>query len=144
MHARVLILNLKIITAERWRSMHACMHAATVVGASTHARSRCTSHVERPGGHPLYGDVPSHGVCVTKSVASSHPTTRQGTVISKASVIVGTRTCSRIVPKAVSSLTRQGPARMGDIWLVLAPLEALARACPANPGKTCIMARISG
>jgi hypothetical protein len=47
----------------------ACMHeAATVGGASTHARSSCTSQVERPGEHPLYGDVPSHGVCVTKSV----------------------------------------------------------------------------
>jgi hypothetical protein len=76
----------------------ACMHAATV-GACTHARSMhagaAAAHVERPGEHPLYGDVPSHGVCVTKSVASSHPTTRQGAVINKASAIVGTRACSR-------------------------------------------------
>jgi hypothetical protein len=59
----------------------ACMHAATV-GASTHTRSSCTAaQVERPSEHPLYGDVPSHGVCVTKSVATPHPTARQGTVI---------------------------------------------------------------
>jgi hypothetical protein len=29
------------------------------------------------------------------------------------------------VPKAVLSLKRQGPARMGEIWPLLAPLEAL-------------------
>ena len=70
-------------TARRWRSMH----GAATVGASTHARNAsCTSQVERPGEHPLYDEVPSHGVCLTKSVATTQPTARQETVISRASV----------------------------------------------------------
>ena len=34
--------------------------------------------------------------------------------------------------------------RMGEMWPVLAPLDALARACPAHPGKRDILASISG
>ena len=79
---------------ERWRSS---MQRSCSIHASSckHARSSCTSQVERPGEHPLYGEALSHGVCFTKSVASPHRTARQGTVISKASVIVGTRPRSR-------------------------------------------------
>ena len=78
--------------AERWR---ACTQQPPSVHARTHAAAAAAARVERPSEHPLYGDVLSHGVCVTKSVATSHPAARQGIVISKASVIVGSRTCSR-------------------------------------------------
>ena len=40
-------------------------------------------------------------------------------------------------------LKRQGPARMDEMWPLLAPLEALARAYPAHPGKIFILASIS-
>ena len=76
-----------VYMAERWCSMQR-PNAASVQARTHPAAVRHRS--KRPGEHPLYGDVPSHGVCFTKSVASFHPTARQATVISRACVIVGT------------------------------------------------------
>jgi len=65
-------------------------------------------------------------------------------VISKACAKVGSGHGAGTVPKAVLSLARQGRTRMGEMSPVLVPLEALARACPAHPGKRDILASISG
>ena len=147
-HARVLyiVLNLNLEinismcvthgwTVERWNAMPACKHARTqqlyVTGRETWwAPSLWRGVVARRLFHKKRGDPPRESVL--------------GTVISKACAKVGSRPGAGTVPKAVLSLARQGRTRMGEMSPVLPPLEALARACPAHPGKRDILASISG
>ena len=121
------------------------MHAATV-GACTHARSSCCGGTGRETwlAPSLWRRSIARRLC-HKERGEFPPYYRPRNCDQQGFCDSGNSHLQpKTMPKAVSSLTRQGPARMGELWPVLAPLEALARACPAVPGKTCKMASISG